>query len=111
MCQQFFDDCVFDLRRFVASVQLLLYSVLPFLKRRQICKHELSINHFNVADWIDCRADMMNIAVFETAHHLHDGIDLANVMQKLITKPFPRTRALDQTGNIHKLNGSRRDFF
>jgi len=53
---------------------------------------------------------MMNIAVFETAHHLHDGIDFANVMQKLITEPFPRTRPFDQTGDVHKLDRRRRDF-
>ena len=51
----------------------------------------------------------MNVAVFETANDLHNRVNLANVMEKLIAQPFPCARAFDQTGNIDKLDRGRHD--
>ena len=57
---------------------------MPFLERREIGEHKLGVNDFDVANRINRRADVMNIAVLETAHHLDDRVNFANMMQKLI---------------------------
>ena len=54
---------------------------------------------------------MMHIAVFETTHHLHNRLHFANVVEKLVTETFARARAFDQSRDVDKLDGCRRDFF
>ena len=83
---------------------------MPFLERSQIGQHKFRINHLDVANWINRRADVMNVAVFETAHDLYDGIYFADMTEELITETFPRARALHESGNIEELNRSRNDF-
>ena len=53
---------------------------------------------------------MVNVATFETAHDLYDGIYFADMTEELIAKTFARTRALHESGNIDELNRSRDDF-
>jgi hypothetical protein len=91
-------------------VQLLLYSVASLLQRSQVSQHEFRIYDLDVAHRINGRADVMNVAVFKTAHHLHDGVHFANVVEKLIAQPFARARAFDQSSDIDKLDRRRRDF-
>ena len=84
MGQQFFDNRGFIFCSLIACAHFLLQPILPSLKRGQIGQHKLGVNYFDVSDWIDGGANMMNITVFETAHDLHDRVHLANVMEKLV---------------------------
>ena len=52
----------------------------------------------------------MNIGVFETADHLHDRVDLADVAEELVAKTFTGARAFDQASDVHKLDRGRDDF-
>ena len=47
---------------------------------------------------------MMNVRVFKTTHDLDDRLHLANVMEKLIAKAFPRTGALHEAGDVYKFD-------
>src|SRR4029453_16195109 len=110
MRKQFFDDRTFNDCCFFAGVQLLLYSVAALLQGSQVSQHELSIYDFDVANWINRSADMMNVRVLKATHHLHDRLHFANVMEELIAKAFTRARAFDESSDIDKLDRRRRDF-
>ena len=90
-------------------MQLLLYSVASFLQRSQVSQHELRIYNLDVAHRINGRADVMNVGIFKTTHHLHDRLDFANMMEELITEPFTGARAFDESSDIHKLDCCRCD--
>ena len=82
--------------------------VASLLQRSQVSQHKFSIYDFDVADGINGRADVMNVRIFKTAHHLHDRLHFANVVEELITETFPRFRAFDESSDVHKLVS---DFF
>ena len=50
---------------------------------------------------------LMNVVVLKTADHLHDGVHLADVAEKLIAESFSRARAFHQTGDVHELDRGR----
>src|SRR5438045_6302941 len=109
MCEQFFDDGTFNDCCFFAGVQLLLYSVASLLQRSEVRQHELGIDDLDIANWINVRADVMNVGICKTTHHLHDRLDFANMMEELITEPFTGARAFDESSDIHKLDCCRCD--
>ena len=53
--------------------------------------------------------DMVHVGVLEAAHHLHDGVDLADVGEELVAESLALARALDQTGDVHELDRRRND--
>jgi len=52
---------------------------------------------------------MHHILVVETAHHVDDGIHVADVAQELVAESFSRTGAFDQAGNVDEFNGGGLD--
>ena len=53
---------------------------------------------------------MNHVVVRETAHHLGDGIGLADMGQKLITQSLALGSARHQSGDIDELDRGRYDF-
>src|SRR5262249_36652358 len=111
MREQLVDDRAFNDRRFLSSVQLFLYSVPSPLQRSNVRQNELGIDDLDIANWIDGCADMMNVRIFKTTHHLHDGFNFANVMEELVPKAFTRARAFHQPCDIYKLDCRWCNFF
>ena len=109
MRQSFSIDRVLGFGGFRSGADFLLQTIVPLLERRQIGQHQLGVDHFDVADRIDRSADVMNIAVFETADDLHDCVHFADVTEELIAEAFARARAFDQTGDIDELDRRRND--
>ena len=52
---------------------------------------------------------MGDLVVFETAHHVRDGVDLANIAEELIAQPLPFGGAANETRNIDKCQPRRHD--
>ena len=52
---------------------------------------------------------MNDIVIIEAAHHVHNGIDLANVGEELVAEPFALTRAFNEARDIYKFDGGRDD--
>ena len=50
---------------------------------------------------------MNDVVVVKAAHDLHDGVALADVGQELVAQALARGRALDQAGNVDKLDRRR----
>ena len=53
----------------------------------------------------------MDVAVFETTHHLNNRVHFANVVKELISQAFACAGAFDQAGDINEFDRSRRQFF
>ena len=52
---------------------------------------------------------MNDIVIIEAAHHVHNGIDLANVGEELVAESFSLTRAFNEARDIYKFDGGRDD--
>ena len=50
---------------------------------------------------------MNDIAVIKATEHVNDGINVADVGQKLVTQAFTLGGTAYETGNVHEFNGSR----
>ena len=83
----------------------------PALQHLQVSKDKLQIDGLNVAERVDAAVDVDHVFILEAAHDVHDRIDLADVGQELVAQALALRRALDEAGNIHKLDHGRRDLF
>ena len=79
--------------------------------RIQIGQRQLSVDGRNIVERVDFTIYVDDVFVFKAAHHMRDGIGLADVGKELVTQAFAFTRARNQTGNIHEFHAGRDDFF
>src|SRR5215813_15503694 len=107
MGDEFFEECGFGLRLLVPGSDLFLKPLGTLLRRCEICQDQLCVDHLYVSPRIDAAADMMNIAVFETANDLHDRVHFADVTEKLIAQAFPMACACHEPGDVDKFNRGR----
>ena len=82
----------------------------PFLDGGHVGKDQLGVDDFDVAHGVDAPGDVVDVVILKAAHHLHDGVDLADVAQELVAEPLPLARAAHQPRDVHKLD-HRRDQF
>ena len=47
---------------------------------------------------------MHDVLIVEAAHHMHNGVALPDVGQKLVAQALALGGALDQAGNVHKFH-------
>jgi hypothetical protein len=52
---------------------------------------------------------MGDVGVLEAAHHMRDGVDLADHGEELIAKPLAPGRAADEPGNVHESDAGRHE--
>ena len=55
--------------------------------------------------------DVRHIGMLETAHHMRDRIDFADVGEELITETFALRRAAHQAGNVNERQSRRHDLY
>ena len=78
-----------------ASLLPRLASLLSFslpLHGVEVGYDQLGRDCLNVTDWVDASLDMVNVAVLKTAHHVHDRIDLTDVLRNWLPNPSPPRR-------------------
>ena len=75
----------------------------------QIRQHQLQVDHLDVAPGVDAAVHMDDVLILKTAHHVHDGVHLADVREELVAQPLAPAGALDQTRDVHKFHRRRRD--
>ena len=90
--------------RFVAGTGGLGVALLAFLRAGEVGEDEFGVDDLDVAHGIDRAADVVNIRVLETAHHLHDGVHLADVAEKLVAQALAAARAAHESGDVHELD-------
>ena len=75
----------------------------------EISKCELGLNGLDICQRIDSAADMHDIVILKTAHHMNDGIGLANIGKKLIAQSLAFTGTCHQACDVNKLHRRRKD--
>jgi hypothetical protein len=67
------------------------------------------VDDLDVAHRIDAAGDMMHVGIFEAADDLNDGVDFADMGEKLVAQPFTLACAPDQTGDVDEFDDRRND--
>ena len=105
------DDFHFHLVLFVAT----LCHVGCFGKARVGCfdirQNKFQVDNFHVVNGVDIGGYVCDVTVNKTTYNVHDGINLADVGQKLVAQTFATACALYKAGNIHKLEICWSDLF
>ena len=84
----------------LAGLGLLLQRQTALLEAFEIGQHQLGLDGLGVGDGRDAALDVRDVVVLEAAQHVGDGVDLANVAQKLIAQAFALGGAAHQAGNV-----------
>ena len=87
-----------DLR--LASLGLTLQSRDGLLHRLEVRQYELGIDDLDVAARIDAPHHVDHVFVVETAHHVGDRLNLADVREELVPQPLAVGCALNQTRDV-----------
>jgi hypothetical protein len=55
----------------------------------QVGQRQLGVDHFDVGDGIDAAGHVHHVVVLEAAHHMGDGVGLADMARNLLPSPSP----------------------
>src|SRR5690606_3997568 len=61
---------------------------------------KLGVDYFDVGGGVNLVGDVDDVAVVKAAHHMGDGVGLANVGQELVAQAFTFRGAGDEAGNV-----------
>src|SRR5947207_3118071 len=107
--QRTLDEIELLLGFLVGTAQALFQSARPLFQAVEIGQHQFCLDRLDIADRIDTAFDMGDIAILETAHHMGDGIDFADIGEELVAESFALGGAAHQARNIDESEPSRDD--
>ena len=81
----------------------------PFSTVAKIRQRQLGVDDLDIGERIDAAGDVHDVGALEAAHHVRDGIHLADVRQKLVAQPLALRSAGDQTCDVDELDRGRND--
>ena len=93
----------------VAAFGFLGQPVDPPFQTVEIGEHQFRFHRFDIGDRIDAALDMGHVGILETAHHMDDGVDLADIAQKLVAEPLAFRGAAHQAGDVDEGEPRRHD--
>ena len=79
------------------------------LQAVEVGQHQFGLDRLGVGDGIDPAFDVGDVVILEAAQHMHDGVDLADVGEKLVAEAFALRRAAHEAGNVDEGNAGRDD--
>ena len=85
----FFAEGQFSLGKLVARAGAFLQALGALLHSGQVCQDKLCGYHLNVSHRVNRTCHVVDICALKAADNLHDGINFANMAEKLVTEPFP----------------------
>ncbi len=88
---------------------LLARLVERALQRAEIGEHQLGVDGGDVPQRVDAAVDVDHVRRLEAAHHVEDGVDLADVAEELVAQALARARAAHQAGDVDDAHGGRED--
>jgi hypothetical protein len=94
----------------VGGARRALRPVKPLLHRGQVRQRQLELDYLAVAHRVHRAHHVRDIGILEAAHHVHDGVRLADVREELVAKPFALRRALHEPGDVNELHHRRHGF-
>jgi len=86
------------------ALQLLLAAV-------EVGHDQLEVDDLDIALGVDAVGDVDDVLVFEAAHHVGDGVGLADVGEELVAQAFTFRRARYQAGDVDEFHGGGDDLF
>ena len=75
----------------------------------QVGEDQLQVDDLDVALGADAALDVDDLAVLKAAHHMDDGVHLTDIGEEFVAQALALGSALDQAGDIHKLDDRRGD--
>ena len=72
----------------ITAAHFAAKALQALLNAFNIGQHQLGFDRLGVRYRVDAPINMGNIRILKTAQHMSDGIDLADICQKLVAKPF-----------------------
>ena len=97
----------------VAALGSLGHPARAVLNDLEVREDQLVVNGIDVGDGVHGLGlgyvlhHMDDVVVIKAAHHMHDGIALADVAQELVAQACTLAGTLDQTGDVYKLHDGR----
>ena len=95
MRQQPVNQRDFGLRFRIPHPRFFLLGRALLLQSGQICQDQLRRNRLDVPHRINRAGHMVDVAILKTADHLHNGVHLANMTEKLISQSLALARPFD----------------
>ena len=86
----------------VVALGLLLERSDTLFEAVEVGQHQLGLDGLDIGNRVDLALDMGDVRVLEAAHHMGDGIDLADVGQELVAEAFTAGRAAHEAGDVHE---------
>ena len=93
----------------VAAFGFLAQAVDAPLQAVEIGQHQLGLDRLDIGDRIDPALHMGNVGILEAAHHMRDGIDLADIREELIAEPLAFGGAAHEARDIDEGQPGRND--
>ncbi|MCY1296803.1 hypothetical protein D9M70_462140 [compost metagenome] len=75
----------------------------------QVGQREFGVDDLDVRQRVHLAGHVDHVVVFETAHHVGDGVGFADIGQELVAQAFALGRARDQAGDVDELDRGRQD--
>src|SRR5690606_21254044 len=82
-----------------------------FFDRVEVPELQFCVDNLLVGHRVDTSVDVDHVVVFKAAHDMHDGVDLANVGQKLVSEAFALACAFNEPGDVYKSDRGRNNPF
>ena len=79
----------------------------PAFHAFEVGEQELGLDGLDVAQRVDRALDMGDAAALVAAHHMGDGVDLADVAEELVAQPLAPAGAAHQAGDVDELDLGR----
>ena len=92
-------------RFFIAGLGGALHAVQPLLHGGEVGEGELELDDLAIAHGIDAVHHVQDVVVVEAADDVHDRVRLADVGEELVAESLALGRALDESGDVHELDG------
>ena len=109
--EHFFQKGGFDLIFFIARLDHAERLIVTFLNRFDVGENEFEVDDADIAHGVDRLLHVGDVFVFETAHHMHDRVYLADMGKKFIAETFPFGSSLHKPRDVHEFDGGGSDLF
>ncbi|MNC33750.1 hypothetical protein D3C75_821560 [compost metagenome] len=93
----------------LAALQVLAGALQTLLHGLHICQDQLQVDGFDIAKRVHLAGHVGDVLILEAAHHVDNGIHLADMGQELVAQTLALTCAFYKTGNIDKFKSGRHD--
>ena len=91
------------------GARLAAQAVQPLLQTLQVSEDELGLDNPHIAHRVHRSLHMHHVVIVKAAHHLQDGIALANVAQELVPQPLALGGPAHEPGDVRKVHRSVND--